>query len=332
MADSGARGSKEQVRQLAGMRGLMSKPSGEVIETPITANFREGLSVLQYFISTHGARKGLAGHRAEDGRLGVPDPPPRRRGPGRHRHRGGLRDVRRHHRHGDRRRGRDPRAAPRPHRRPRYVQEDVYDPASDDQIVEANEVITEEIADRDPGGGHRAGEDPLGADLRDPSRRLPPLLRPQPGDGTDGRDRRGGRRHRGAVDRRARHAADDADVPLRRYGARVSEASRHVAKNPGMVRFLNALTVRKNDGTEVVVNRNGKLVIEDDKGREKERYSLVYGSVSRSRRRGGRSRASSLVSGIRSRRRSSRRSRARSSSRTSSTARTSARRPTRSPA
>ena len=60
MADSGARGSREQVRQLAGMRGLMSKPSGEVIETPITANFREGLSVLQYFISTHGARKGLA--------------------------------------------------------------------------------------------------------------------------------------------------------------------------------------------------------------------------------------------------------------------------------
>ncbi|MBW2572450.1 MAG: DNA-directed RNA polymerase subunit beta' [Deltaproteobacteria bacterium] len=60
MADSGARGSKDQMRQLAGMRGLMAKPSGEIIETPITANFREGLSVLQYFISTHGARKGLA--------------------------------------------------------------------------------------------------------------------------------------------------------------------------------------------------------------------------------------------------------------------------------
>ena len=60
MADSGARGSKEQMRQLAGMRGLMAKPSGEIIETPITANFREGLTVLQYFISTHGARKGLA--------------------------------------------------------------------------------------------------------------------------------------------------------------------------------------------------------------------------------------------------------------------------------
>ncbi len=60
MADSGARGSTQQMRQLAAMRGLMAKPSGEIIETPITANFREGLSVLQYFISTHGARKGLA--------------------------------------------------------------------------------------------------------------------------------------------------------------------------------------------------------------------------------------------------------------------------------
>lgn len=60
MADSGARGSQAQIRQLAGMRGLMAKPDGSIIETPITANFREGLNVLQYFISTHGARKGLA--------------------------------------------------------------------------------------------------------------------------------------------------------------------------------------------------------------------------------------------------------------------------------
>jgi DNA-directed RNA polymerase subunit beta' len=60
MADSGSRGNKQQIRQLAGMRGLMSKPSGEILETPITSNLREGLSVLQYFISTHGARKGLA--------------------------------------------------------------------------------------------------------------------------------------------------------------------------------------------------------------------------------------------------------------------------------
>ncbi|MEK7386413.1 MAG: DNA-directed RNA polymerase subunit beta', partial [candidate division NC10 bacterium] len=60
MADSGARGSEQQVRQLAGMRGLMAKPSGDIIESPITANFREGLTVHEYFISTHGARKGLA--------------------------------------------------------------------------------------------------------------------------------------------------------------------------------------------------------------------------------------------------------------------------------
>ncbi len=60
MADSGARGSAQQIRQLAGMRGLMAKPSGEIIETPITSNFREGLTVLEYFTSTHGARKGLA--------------------------------------------------------------------------------------------------------------------------------------------------------------------------------------------------------------------------------------------------------------------------------
>ena len=60
MADSGARGSAAQIRQLAGMRGLMARPDGSIIETPITANFREGLNVLQYFISTHGARKGLA--------------------------------------------------------------------------------------------------------------------------------------------------------------------------------------------------------------------------------------------------------------------------------
>ena len=60
MADSGARGSQAQIRQLAGMRGLMAKPDGSIIETPITSNFREGLNVQQYFISTHGARKGLS--------------------------------------------------------------------------------------------------------------------------------------------------------------------------------------------------------------------------------------------------------------------------------
>ena len=60
MVDSGARGNKSQVKQLGALRGLMARPSGEIIESPITANFREGLTVMEYFISTHGARKGLS--------------------------------------------------------------------------------------------------------------------------------------------------------------------------------------------------------------------------------------------------------------------------------
>src|SRR6266513_1379137 len=72
MADSGARGSKQQIRQLAGMRGLMAKPSGEIIETPITSNFREGLTVLEYFTSTHGARKGLADTALKTAASGYP--------------------------------------------------------------------------------------------------------------------------------------------------------------------------------------------------------------------------------------------------------------------
>jgi DNA-directed RNA polymerase subunit beta' len=63
MVDSGARGNRQQVKQLAGMRGLMAKPDGSIIERPITANFREGLTVMEYFISSHGARKGLAPER-----------------------------------------------------------------------------------------------------------------------------------------------------------------------------------------------------------------------------------------------------------------------------
>jgi hypothetical protein len=77
------------------MRGLMAKPSGEIIERPITANFREGLTVLEYFISTHGARKGLADTALKTGRLGLHDPQAVRRGHGRHHRRAGLRHRRR---------------------------------------------------------------------------------------------------------------------------------------------------------------------------------------------------------------------------------------------
>ena len=85
MSQSGARGSKQQIRQLAGMRGLMADPTGRIIDLPIKANFSEGLTVLEYFISTHGARKGLADTALRTADFGVPHPPPRRRRAGRHR-------------------------------------------------------------------------------------------------------------------------------------------------------------------------------------------------------------------------------------------------------
>ena len=97
MVQSGARGSIDQIRQLGGMRGLMAKPSGKIIETPIKANFREGLKVLEYFSSTHGARKGLADTALKDRRRRLPDPQADRRGPERGDHDRGLRHAQRRH-------------------------------------------------------------------------------------------------------------------------------------------------------------------------------------------------------------------------------------------
>ena len=84
MADSGARGSINQIRQLAGMRGLIANTSGATIEIPIRSNYREGLNILEYFISSRGARKGLADTAPSYGGLRLPDPPPCGRVPGRH--------------------------------------------------------------------------------------------------------------------------------------------------------------------------------------------------------------------------------------------------------
>ena len=119
MAHSGARGSPAQMKQLAGMRGLMAKPSGEIIETPIISNFKEGLSVLEYFNSTHGARKGLADTALKTANSGyltrrLVDVAQdciiaERR----------LRHRRRHHRAGGRRGRRGHRVARRAHPRPR---------------------------------------------------------------------------------------------------------------------------------------------------------------------------------------------------------------------
>jgi DNA-directed RNA polymerase subunit beta' len=120
MADSGARGSKQQIRQLSGMRGLMAKPSGEIIESPITANFREGLTVLEYFVSTHGSGR----YGAQDGRFRLPDAASGRRSAGRDHQRVRLRHGGWHLRRRHRRSGRDHRSAARPHHRPRVARKD----------------------------------------------------------------------------------------------------------------------------------------------------------------------------------------------------------------
>ncbi len=104
MTDSGARGSTDQIQQLAGMRALMAKPSGEIIETPIKSNFREGLTVLEYFSSTHGARKGLGRYRPEDGQFGLSNAKTHRRSPKRHHHRARLSDLAGHYQKHDKQR------------------------------------------------------------------------------------------------------------------------------------------------------------------------------------------------------------------------------------
>jgi len=216
MADSGARGSREQVRQLAGMRGLMSKPSGEVIETPITANFREGLSVLQYFISTHGARKGLADTAlktadsgyltrrlvdvAQDVIITEPDC-------------GTIDGIF----VGAIMEGGDILEALRDRIVGRTAQEEAYDPLTGELLVEIGQEITEEVATAVQSAGLERLK--IRSVLTCESRRgACALLRPQPRHRQAGGDGRGGGRHRRAVDRRARHAAHHAYLPLRWYG------------------------------------------------------------------------------------------------------------------
>ena len=146
MADSGARGGIEQIRQLAGMRGLMAKPSGEIIETPIKANFREGLTVLEYFSSTHGARKGLADTalKTADSRLSHPQA-------GRHLPEHGHHHARLRHDEGHDPRGRVPRREGRSrpggrHSRPRQPRRTSSTRSPTKSIVREDELITVDIA------------------------------------------------------------------------------------------------------------------------------------------------------------------------------------------
>ena len=278
MADSGARGSKEQVRQLAGMRGLMSKPSGEVIETPITANFREGPLGAAVLHLDARRPQGPRRHGVEDGRLGLPDPPPRGRGAGRHRHRGGLRHLRRHHGlrdHGGRRHAGAPA---RPHRRPRRPGGHLR-PALRKKLAAYGEEISEDLAS----GVQEAGIERV---------KIRSVLTCETKRGVCrlcyGRMLASGKMVEigEAVGVIAAQSIGEPGTQLTmrtfHYGgtaSRVTEQSKHAAKNPGTVRFLNVATVERKDKNLVVVNRNGKITIVDNKGREKERYSVVYGST-----------------------------------------------------
>jgi DNA-directed RNA polymerase subunit beta' len=277
MADSGARGSREQVRQLAGMRGLMSKPSGEVIETPITANFREGLSVLQYFISTHGARKGLADtalKTADSGYLtrrlvdvaqdviineidcgtidGITVSAIMEGGEI-------LEPLR------DRIVG-------------RVSQEDIYDPMTGELILGVAQEITELLGNAVQAAGIERVK--IRSVLTCEARRGVCAL-------CYGRNLATGKMVEigEAVGVIAAQSIGEPGTQLTmrtfHYGgtaSRVSEQSKHIAKNPGVVKFLNVNTVESKRGALVVINRSGKLVLTDEKGRERERYALTYGS------------------------------------------------------
>ena len=217
MADSGARGSKQQIRQLAGMRGLMAKPSGEIIENPITSNFREGLTVLQYFISTHGARKGLADtalKTADSGYL-------TRR----------LVDVSQDVIISEHDCGTVDGIEIRPiiesgeviePLRDRIVGrvslENIKDPIDGQVIVKANEEITEETASDIQAAGIEKVRIRSVLTCESRARRVRPVLRPRPRHRQAGGDGHGGGRHRRPVDRRAGHPAHDADLPHRRHG------------------------------------------------------------------------------------------------------------------
>jgi DNA-directed RNA polymerase subunit beta' len=276
MADSGARGSKQQIRQLSGMRGLMAKPSGEIIETPITANFREGLTVLEYFISTHGARKGLADtalKTADSGYL-------TRR----------LVDVAQDVIVSEQDCGTVDGI---------YVGSiveagDIIEPLRDrivgrvslekikdyegNVIVDVNQEITEELANAIQAAGIERVK--IRSVLTCESKRGVCIM-------CYGRNLASGRlvelgEATGVI------AAQSIGEPgtqltMRTFhiggtASRVSEQSRLEARNTGMARFVNLQTVKSKTGDLVVMNRAGSIAVVDEKGREKERYSVVYGA------------------------------------------------------
>ena len=277
MADSGARGSKQQIRQLAGMRGLMAKPSGEIIENPITSNFREGLTVLQYFVSTHGARKGLADtalKTADSGYLtrrlvdvsqdviisehdcGTVD---------------GL-EIRPIIESGE------VIEALRDRIIGRVSLDSIKDPIEGSMIVKANEEIGEETAS----AIQAAGIEKV---------RIRSVLSCESVRGVCalcyGRDLATGKLvEMGlAVGVIAAQSIGEPGTQLTMRTFHIGGTASHTtqqttleAKNTGLVKLHNVTTVKDKKGDLVVMNRSGALIIHDQKGREKERHAVVYGA------------------------------------------------------
>jgi DNA-directed RNA polymerase subunit beta' len=277
MADSGARGSKQQIRQLAGMRGLMAKPSGEIIETPIRANFREGLSVSEYFISTHGARKGLADtalKTADSGYLTrrLVDV---------------AQDVIIHEMDCGTMDGIEARAIVesgeiieplRDRIVGRVTQERIEDPFTKELILEKNGEISEELASQIQDVGIEKVK--IRSVLTCASRRGVCAK-------CYGRDLSTGKTVElglavGVV------AAQSIGEPgtqltMRTFhiggtASRVSEQSGQEARHSGIARYDNLNAVPTPTGELVVMNRTGSIVVQDAQGRDRERYEVVYGA------------------------------------------------------
>jgi DNA-directed RNA polymerase subunit beta' len=278
MADSGARGSAAQIRQLAGMRGLMAKPDGSIIETPITANFREGLTVLQYFTSTHGARKGLADTALKTANSGYLT----RR----------LVDVAQDlvivHQDCGTTNGLDVSSfieggdvvIPLGEKvLGRVVSEPVFRPGEDDILIEAGTLIDEKLVDLI----EREGIDSVRV-------RSPITCEARRGlcSKCYGRDlARGHQVNVGeAVGVIAAQSIGEPGTQLTMRTFHIGgAASQGVAenqiqvKNNGSVKFNNLKTVKNRDGNFVVISRSGELVVLDKFKREREKYKVPYGSL-----------------------------------------------------
>jgi len=277
MADSGARGSAQQVRQLAGMRGLMAKPSGEIIETPITANFREGLTVLQYFISTHGARKGLADTALKTANAGYLT----RR----------LVDVAQDVVIADHDcgtmdgidvaslvEGGEIIESMKERILGRVALEDIRDPFTDEAIVKGNQEIDESLAERIEDAGIEKVK--IRSVLTCKSKRGVCVL-------CYGRDLARGRLVNvgEAIGIIAAQSIGEpgTQLTMRTFhiggtASRRAEQTTLESRIDGKVKFFNLKTVKNREGNLIVMNRNGEIAILDETGRERRRYSVIYGA------------------------------------------------------